>query len=96
VPHTLEGPVNGFLFEREVIMKKYEWPIKKREVIMEKSCFNCRNQYICKHHERIFKKFEIGFIMIDTSGFVNLIAEGLGCRCKYYSESIDEKKEDRR
>jgi len=49
-----------------------------------KSCFNCKNQNICKHRDRIFDKFEFISWIEDTSGFVSLIAKAIGERCKYY------------
>lgn len=59
----------------------------------EKSCFSCRNQYICKHKANIFDRFEICYIMEDMSGFINTIAKALGSRCKYYAIFIEEEKE---
>ena len=57
---------------------------------MKKSCFKCKNGKICKHRERIFDRFEFMSWFEDQSGFVNLIAEGLGERCKYYGHEKGE------
>jgi hypothetical protein len=61
-----------------------------------KSCFNCRNQNICIHKARIFERLEnVLFIVSNPSGLINLIADGIGTKCKYYTPFTPEEMKDR-
>lgn len=60
------------------------------------SCFNCRMQNLCKHYQHIFDRLEVCTFMEDSSGFINIIGEAIGKRCKYYTEFTEEEKKIRK
>ena len=53
-------------------------------------------QNLCKHYQRIFDRLEVCTFMEDSSGFINIIGEAIGKRCKYYTEFTEEEKKIRK
>ena len=52
---------------------------------MDKSCFLCRNQNICKYKSQIFDVLEgVYSFTEDLHGLMHSVGKAIAQRCKYY------------